>query len=136
MVSQFPGFLRDIKQTKLRMQPFKKGRSARKRNGLVLHVRPLVSGTQPVIRRLVIEVIVKIEVVEGFALLLCRRQIILVPVVFRAFFQRRIRLQLLLDAHFQLGRGQLQQLHQLNLLRRELLEQFLLKALLEHKGRI
>ena len=118
------------------MQPFKKGRSARKRNGLVLNVRPLVSDTQPVIRRLVIEVIVKIKIVEGFVLFLCRRQIILVPVFFCAFFQRWIRLQLLLDAHFQLGCWQLQQLHQLNLLRRELLKQFLLKALLEHKGRV
>ena len=70
VVSQFPGFLRNIKQAKLRMQPFKKGRSARKRNGLVLDVRPLVSGTQPVIRRLVIEIIVKIKIVKGFALFL------------------------------------------------------------------
>jgi len=42
----------------------------------------------------------------------------------------------LLDAHLQFSGGQLQQLHQLNLLRRELLEQFLLKALLEHEGRL
>ena len=100
------------------MQPLKKSRPPGKRNGFVLDIGSLVAGTQPVVRRLVIEVVIEIEVVEGFALLLCRRQLILFPVVFRAFFQRRIRLQLLLDAHFQFGRGQLQQLHQLNLLRR------------------
>ena len=118
VISQFPRLLGGIQQTQLRMQPLKKGCSPGKRDGFVLDIGSLVAGTQPVVRRLVIEVVIEIEVIEGFALLLCRRQLILFPVVFRAFFQRRIRLQLLLDAHFQFGRGQLQQLHQLNLLRR------------------
>ncbi len=93
----------------------------------------MVSYAQLVIRRLVIQVFLKIKILERLRIFgLVQIQVILNLFLFRSFFQRRVGFQFLLDPSLEFQRWHLQQLHQLNLLGRELLEELLLEALLEH----
>ena len=72
MLRETPDIWGYIQQTQLVPQTLKKSRSTREGNRLVFNIRSMILSTQSVIRRLIIQVFVKIKFVQRFTPLIVR----------------------------------------------------------------
>ena len=118
MFAEIPQIRGNIQQRQLVNQQFPKGLSTAQGDVFVLHIRPMVADAQLVIGGFVIEVLLEVKLFHRLRLVVAVLEFIHLLSLLKAFLKRWVGLELLLDPRLQLQGWHLQQLHQLNLLRR------------------
>ena len=132
MFGQRPGRRSGFQQGELVGEQFPESRATPQWNVLVLHIRALVSCSELIIWGFIVQVLLKIKLLQGLGSLFLAVVQVVQLFSLGPFLKGGVGLQFLLDPRFEFQGRNLKQLHQLNLLRRELLEKFLLETLFEH----